>query len=628
MTKKISKLLVVFVMIVMGTFGLCACNDPYADMAMNISGAEFGNVQGTKHITLDLSSASSTKVVLSAEISNLKSGMDTGIIWETTDASRVAIRDWVDNGVSYVELTALEITNPNSFVTISATSVENDKIMDEVKVTVVKPVASMEVKSGVLGIPMNDDNYVLKAENFVTFYPAGATMPECIFEIAGYTQKYKSGDKFFIDNAPVGNTLAVKCYPVDSVDAEGNLLPDALVAEFEAMVYTPITEQSIVVENVLAGVLGLEPGEDVRSVELVINGQSYDEGMGVVINPNQHKYSVRDKFGTVIDMAIETSAGVKGNILDIVVNNVDNTFTLMGLERTKADQTVSVVVVTKVHGIDNAPEIRKEIAVSVVEYPQAIVVSENGVNVEGEIRLNYSDKYRIDKKVLSVALSPVAEDIDDIRIELDLSKCSFDEDELEKIRVDNADALSDDQLRMQRILQTFVLEYGYNQNEAIWQVNEQDGTPYVILNTTPESIVLSNTGLILGKVGLKLVLVQAESNPNMKPITRNLILSLEQGIEEILPSDETAEMLHDGTLMLQLGDADMGRATIALNVRPNAAKKDGINSRANVYQDNLLSDGLAVECTDDAVFEIVAQKVGIYQVQFVADTGVRYLLTV
>ena len=574
MANIIKKISVCVVALCCCLFGFAACGDPYQGVSITID-SENWTVEGeTRYILLDLSTPETRTATLSAEITGLSGGMVDTVDWVSSDPTKVIVnRSYQQDGQNFVEIYGVDTTTDSVYVTLTASCTENSAIKNTVLVRCIMSPSHATVVNNInsMGIPIGV-NFTLNPNTFLSFGTASYTVPEYTFEITGVGD-YVTGDTIYIESAPAGDYLTIRCYPTEDPDNVD------LTVTFTIRTYYPIDPDNLQIYNIDTNTY-LETNE----VELILNGTPAVIG-GYLINPNQLSYSIVNEGGSDIDFDITAPSGIIDNKLGLDIDNDAGEFTITGYDATDTTLYINVTV----RGISNSEIVTIPLDVRTVEYPQNIVI--NGLSGTTDYALTVYDEYR----------NAIGTDLDIV-----LAPYHYEYGQFTISVVTGAELL----------------------NGLSWYIGASNTPVYLDHNgitlNSGEDIKLVNNG-VTGTIILKVSATSTLGNPILAEVSRNIVITMEYGIRSISVANPSTTLDDDSnSLILQLNSVGARTRVVNLAVTPTNASLTGIDGAFS--SDTSIATVVAGDTPGQ--FIITAMGVGDTEITFSSKTGVTYIMDV
>ena len=564
--------------IVFCTAGLFAgCGDPYANLRVRLSGDNLvqsseENIYNLTLTKVDTDEDASWTTVVDVTLEGLDKGMLSSVIWNY-DARYLNI-EYLNNERTSARITGVTSTDVGSPTVVEVISEETSTVSAKINVTnIVEPksVIGTRFNTGEFGIPLDID-YSLNVKEIFRFDPDDATPPEYTFEINGFTvqsgQVFNLAEDFALQDG-LANVLA---YPTNR-DAYTDEEFSSLTYTIENVrLYSVLTEEN-------TKILTMDTQEEVTEVELIKNSSENE----VILS-----------LDTITDVVVEATASDSSVLYDeinnsrgalsVTYNQNAHTITLIGYG--SLEEWTDITFNISVAGIINSEVLQITIRVRIVDIPDVIYI--NGDRGTEEVSLRVFDAYanNILGTELRVSLSPSSQVYNNVLITLD-SENTDDVTLFSNLLINDT---------------AFNGEYRFKSGDTLY---------------------LRNTGGN-GQIALWVYAEDVMGTPD--EVRRHLIINLEQGVTEISVPQGILDS-ESQNLILQLDEyeiSDYSIKRLQFNVQPTTASKDTVtvtSANENIVRVNRVD-------LDEGIIEVYAVSPGTTTLNFIAESGARYSLTV
>ena len=596
MSKKISGFILSLALVFCAFFGLSACKGPLDDLTVKINAQRLTEVEGGYETTLSLGTEEST-LTISASVENVGDNISKDIVWSCSDKSKVSV-DVNAKNTQVATIRGLAVTQQGYPVKLEVSSIEKTQAKVVLWVNVVAEATNVTIRDNI-GVAVKGSVYSPNILDYFTFTnddgSENVTTPNYDYVLTvsfedGTSRKLNYNEAIPVD--AVSMTISFEPSDDNVFDSAIYTTQKLTVPSSQIVLYEPLDE--------IDYKLKLDDGDGDRTndlevdlIEMVLNK---DNGQG-------QKYYIDGVNSDTMSVTYKVSPSTFTNYLTIEQNvNNPGEFYFTGQDETGANSVFVEFGITY-----NDPSIVSSgvfrVPFRVASYPDTISINSDRGSEAYE--LTVYNNYTTAGEALSVSLSPYSSLYNTLRISL------ISDDGTVPANADN-------------------LEWYIGSGATPRYIDSING----VLVTSGTRILLKN-GLDANHEygsGQIRYLISLEGATTINALSRELVVTLAYGINDITITENTNALHTDGKMYLAM-DEDSSTRDISLTVWPKNTDSTNLNganpmdivdsSRYVIAPSGIVEIVNSVfSGSSEAIFTLKPLKVGAATITWTAPTGV------
>ena len=542
MSKKISTFILSLALVFCAFFGLSACKGPLDDLTVKVTAPRLTEVDGGFETTLVLGTEQNT-LTISASVDNVGDKISREVVWSCSDKSKISVSDIkYEGGRNFATITGLTVTEQGAPVKLVVSSIEKTKAQVALWVNVVAEAKHIAIRDNT-GIAVKGGVYVPNILDYFTFTDDNGST-----NVTTPNYDYLLG--VVLSDGTARNLDYNEAIPMNTVSMSIRFIPsDDNV--FDSAIYSTqsldVPSSKIVLYEPLDNIdyaLKLDDGDGDKTNDPTINLIEMVLNKG---NGQGQKYYLDGVNKDIMSVNCRVSPSTFADYLYIEQDSEDeDVFYFAGQDETGANNVFVEFEISY-----NDPSLTSKyvfrVPFRVASYPDTITI--NGDRTQGAYQLTVYNNYATAGEALALSLSPYSSLYKNLRIKL--------------------------------INDSGVMPSGADNLE--WYIGGS-ATPSYIKNST--GLVVASGSRIMLQNGLDAdheygsgqlhYLVTLEDATAINELSREIVITLAYGINDITVTDDTHALHTDGKMYLAM-DEDATSREISLTVWPQNTDPENMN---------------------------------------------------